>query len=168
MPNGQGWIELGSIGVTTSSDRVNDITAGLYFKELEHDGKAGFSQGSFHNQLLLTNRILEKIISSQMACSFGTGIDLHSNADQATVNDDTSFASDRHPIQSQQDSVLPRSLKAFVVDTSHGQAVESPDGEDGASINKRAVHVSDLEISGDPSIPGGNRASTNFEVFDLP
>jgi hypothetical protein len=83
------------------------------------------------------------------------------------IDGDTSLASDSHAVQAQPDAFLYGSQKAFVVDTSLGQAGESPDGENRASINKRAVHVSDFEISGDPSIPGGNRASTNFEVFDL-
>jgi hypothetical protein len=74
VPNGQSRIEFGSIRVATPHYLANDIGA------FEYDGETGFSQGSFDEQLLFTNRIAKIIISDQMACSSGTGIDLQIGA----------------------------------------------------------------------------------------
>ncbi|MDH4188510.1 MAG: hypothetical protein OEV08_16100, partial [Nitrospira sp.] len=135
----------------------------------------GIGQGGLDNQSFFVNlniASVQSILNDQEARNVRVSL-LGSVAftDQLGMNSDSSFATNGHAVEAQNESDLfwegeGASLSQVIVN--HDGALHSSISEDGATINQSVIDgATHFDIRGDLAPQGGNGAGTDLDVLNL-
>ena len=152
-------LSYGTVG-TPTADFLGTATGsnGGHYDDL---WDTGLGEGGLNDQLFLP----DVGIIIEAASSLGVGLGAKMIADQAGVNNDLSLTSDGHSVQPQQGSSLMQGQETGNVIVESNPTDESNICQDIASIHERAIGITGFDNGADLSIPGGNGAISDVDVF---
>ena len=163
-PNGSGGVPLGFV----QSPAINFLArAQDPNKAPESYRDAGFSEGGFNDELLLHDLSSMEWDTNSRALGLGREMIWHAFADQLSINNDPTFASDGHPIQSEPYTWLARGEMSGVVQSIFRETLKPDQVIDGAFEDEGAVGLMSLNIESDLAAPSSQGAVTDLQVFDL-
>ena len=166
MPDGSAGNNLGEVFFSAGLQLNHVITEDIQSLPSDH-GIAGFGQGRLNDQVLFAdNNLILESAPNQFALSPERITLINVSADEFSIDGHASASSDSHAIQAEIDSLLRRTEESAVRDVACKPA-ESWEAKNGTTIDNSAITISDLNVSGQPSSSGSNRASSDSEIFKL-
>jgi hypothetical protein len=169
VPDGRIGVALGNFGIPTPELVI--VNQG----DVKEDGNTGSRERGLDNQGVLadSNNVFISLNENTFSVgitSLGSGISNGTSvAGQIGGDDNASFPTDGHPVQSQDDSeLLPGEEAAQTnVIVNHDVAIHPDIRISGALVDGSAVGVSSFDISSDLTSPSGDRAIANLDVLKL-